>query len=561
MANPSPNPTAAIEPLDVGDSGLSTQTEARWIWTFLIVGLTLRVVRYALRFPLWEDEAMLSANYLDRGYLELLRPLNYLQVVPPLFLWSQLSVIKLLGYTEYTLRLIPFLCGLGSLALFRHVAGRLLRGTALVLAVALFAVSYLMTRYSAEAKPYGCDLLLTLVMLALVIEWLRARETGTRENRWLWWLAALVGPAVGFSFPTVFVAGGLSPLIAYVLWSSRRRGWIPWAVFNGLLVASFAAVMLLSRASVGQSNQNLMQQNWSEAFPPMTQPLRLIVWLVETHAGGMLGYPVGGPNWGSTLSMLLALVGVVVLVRRRSGLVFAMLVAPLALNFVAAAMHRFPYGGHARMTLFLAPAFCILIALGIAGLLALARPRRSSNPQSPIPNPPLLPAALALLLLLGTGSLLRDLTHPYKSGTVQRARDFARWFWFNMSQEGELVCFETDLKQCLSTRSNTGWSSLYFCNQRIYSPRHARGFPPQFARISADWPLRCAVYRSPREEHESPPPDPKVVEHWLEQMQLQYRLVSRDAYPFPAYDKADPRTQEAGVDHLEIYTFVPKGRN
>ena len=153
-------------------------------------GLVLRLTRYLLRFPLWEDEAGLSANLLDRGYGGLLQPLHYLQVAPPLFLWGQLTLVKLLGFNEYSLRLLPFLCGVGSLLLFRHVAGRLLQGTALVLAVGLFAVSSRITWYSAEAKPYGCDL---LVAASPCSPW-RSSGCGGRTRRggsgtWPRWLA------------------------------------------------------------------------------------------------------------------------------------------------------------------------------------------------------------------------------------------------------------------------------------------------------------------------------------------------------------------------------------
>jgi hypothetical protein len=56
---------------------LVARRQTQWIWALLAIGLAARLVRYLLRFPLWEDEAMLSANYLDRGYMELLQPLNY----------------------------------------------------------------------------------------------------------------------------------------------------------------------------------------------------------------------------------------------------------------------------------------------------------------------------------------------------------------------------------------------------------------------------------------------------------------------------------------------------
>ena len=235
-----------------------------------------------------------------------------------------------------------------------------------------------------------------LALLALTIEWLRRPD----ETRWLWCLAVLVAPAVGYSFPAIFMAGGVSLVIAWVMVAGTLRvpsalssaladdtgtvpatladgtgtvpatSWLPWIVYNVLLVASFAAVLVVSKDSVGATNQQAMEDtHWANTFPPLAQPRKLPLWLLETHAGAMLGYPVGGPNWGSTFSLLCVIAGVAALVRRRQGLLLGLLLAPLGLNFIAAALHRFPYGGHARMTLFLAPAFCTLIAVGLTAAL------------------------------------------------------------------------------------------------------------------------------------------------------------------------------------------------
>ncbi len=567
---------------------LSAQAQRRWLLALMVVGVVLRLTRYLLRFPLWEDEAMLSANLLDRGYGGLLQPLHYCQVAPTLFLWGQLTLVKLLGFNEYTLRLIPFVCGLGSLLLFRHVAGRMLQGTALVLSVGLFAVAYPMTRYAAEAKPYGCDLLLALAMLALTIEWLRQPH----QTRWLWYLAGLVGPAVGYSFPAIFMAGGVSLVIAWVMIANthrphplslsgvpaqrvRARGALAWIVYNVILVASFAAVLIVSKHAVGETNQQTMEEtHWANTFPPVGQPLKLPLWLLETHAGAMLGYPVGGPNWGSSFSLLCVIAGVAALVRRRQWLLLGLLLAPLGLNFVAAVLHRFPYGGHARMTLFLAPAFCTLIAVGLTVGLAWLEGHRRRVPSLVVPHGTMSATAvrltsrawkwngctivLALLALLGAGSWLRDVTQPYKSGTTLRAREFAQWFWFEMAHQSELVSCETDLKTDLSPgKLNCGWSSLYFCNQRIYSPRHARGAKPDLDHVSVERPLRCVLYRSPKEEQESPSPDPQTRQRWLEKMQADYDLVAHDTYPFAAYDKSDRR--QISDDYVEVFKFVPKG--
>ena len=53
--------------------------------------MLLRIARYTMNFPLWWDEAFVAVNLIRRGYLELLRPLDYGQVCPILFLWSELN--------------------------------------------------------------------------------------------------------------------------------------------------------------------------------------------------------------------------------------------------------------------------------------------------------------------------------------------------------------------------------------------------------------------------------------------------------------------------------------
>lgn len=139
----------------------------RWIAAFLVLGLVARSVRYFLRFPLWEDESFLAANFIGRGFREIWQPLDQHQVAPPLFLWVELALVRALGFTELTLRLFAFVSSVASLFLFRFFAARWLSGLALVVAVGTFAVSYPAVRYAAEAKPYNPDALVSLTLLAL----------------------------------------------------------------------------------------------------------------------------------------------------------------------------------------------------------------------------------------------------------------------------------------------------------------------------------------------------------------------------------------------------------
>ena len=521
-----------------------------------------RVVRYALRFPLWEDECFLSANFLQRGYLDLAGPLDYFQVCPLGFLWVQLTVVKLLGFSEYALRLIPLLAGLSSLFLFRHLAGRFLKGTALVLAVALFSVAYPCIRYSAEAKQYGMELLVSLVLLTLVVEWWRRPE----RTRWLWALVAFTPVAVWLSYSAVFVCGAIGPFVAWILLRSRTsttsrlyspkahglrpvgfscRGWLPWLVFNLTVAGAFAALYFVSAQHQGAKSLEGMQRAWAGGFPPAGEPLKLPGWLLETHTSDLLAYPVGGRNGASTATFLLCLAGIVVLALRRRWAVLGLWLGPLALSLAAAALRRYPYGQMTKFQLFAAPVFCMLAGLGAAVLVLRPIGGRKVRPVA-------VRIGLLLLAAIGVGSIGRDFLIPAKSASVMRARDFARWFWFTADYDGEVACLKTDLGETFSPLTfEWGLSAVYLCNQRIYSPRHARGEPVAWERISAERPLRCVEYRGG-----GFPYDEAARDRWLQRMQSRYVPVGRERYPFAQVRDKNQVTRD--LDYVEVYKFVPR---
>jgi hypothetical protein len=157
------------------------------------------------------------------------------------------------------------------------------------------------------------------------------------------------------------------------------------------------------------------------------------------------------------------------------------------------------------------------------------------------------------VLLAGVGSVtsIRDFLKPYKETCWQRNRDFARWFWTDKAIDAELVCVTTDLKQPVSsTPGGDDLASIYFCNQRIYSPRHARCLPPKLEQVSRDHPLRCVRFRlaatNSKEEAD--------FQQWLCLMEAQYCLVAREKYPVTFFVH---ERELQYVDQVEMYEFVP----
>ena len=524
---------------------------------FVILGLLIRIVRYLLCFPLWPDESFLAVGFLKSSYGDLLGALPYHQVAPLLFLWTELAIVKILGFSEYSLRLFPFLCSIGSLFLFYYLARRLLKGAPLLLAVAIFAVSYYHIRHGAEIKPYATDVVVSLVLLTLAVEW----WLNPARTRWLWLLSTAAPFAVGLSFPAVFIAGGISLGILKAVWERKSPGTtVAYLVFNLSLAAAFLLIYAVSTGPQytteswlsGQARRDVPGKKpgqegvWAGCFPPLKNPWKLMVWLLKAHTGRLYAYPNGGNNGGSIITFVCFVAGGAVLFRQNRKVLLWTLLAPMFLTFIAAALHRYPYGHSTRFNLYLAPIICLLSGLGMARLIALIR---SEKIRSRV-----FAAAVVLSALAGAAMILLDLVHPYKEVEDKRSRDFARRFWIEKGQDGELACVFTDLgKNFYPKLFEWGNSARYLCHQRIYSPLHRPGpRSPSRALISADRPLRCVVFSIPESLFPFARRDEKAWQAWMAEMEARYQLVDQEKHEVNSMRKGQHET-------YEVYDFVPRG--
>jgi len=388
--------------------GRGRSTLANWGLLLVFAALAWRAVRYALVFPMWGDEGMLAVNFYDRTFLGLLDTLDYGQVAPPGFLWLELGASRLFGFTEPALRLVPFLAGAASVVLFWKLSRKLLDHRSALLSMAVFAASFYPTRYAAEVKPYSLDLLLALVIL--LAAWAlheRPRATG----RWVAF-GALAAASAWLSYPSIFVSGGACLwLLADGSGAAGHRQWGRILAVGSVILASFLAMYLL--AGSGQ-RAAAPASYWSAGFPPMSEPWKIPLWALDVHTGMMLAYPNGGHSGGSTVSFLLAVAGGAVLWRTRRAALL-LLLSPLPLMFLAAALQKYPYGASARVAQHLAPAACLLIGTGIVCVLRKVLGARRTVRAIPITVLPLLVVVIA--------GIARDAVRPYHSQADVIVRD------------------------------------------------------------------------------------------------------------------------------------------
>src|SRR5262249_43768467 len=145
----------------------------------------------------------LKINLVGKGILDFSEPLTNDQLAPLGFLIVQRTIVKVLGDSNFALRLLPLASGLAALFLFARLTRRILPRRPALVALVLFAFSDDQIYYASEMKPYSLDLVLGL---AITLAALDALEKPVSRDRFaLVALLAVVAPWCSFSSAFIVV--------------------------------------------------------------------------------------------------------------------------------------------------------------------------------------------------------------------------------------------------------------------------------------------------------------------------------------------------------------------
>jgi hypothetical protein len=323
---------------------------------FLVLGFLLRLEQYLFNRSLWFDEAGLARNILARGPLALMRPLDYGQGAPILFLFLVKGTTSIFGSSEYALRLIPFIMGIIGLLLFYQTARLYLDRLYVPLAVFIFAFCYELVYYSAELKQYSTDVAVALLLYYLFLRLLSRSESQKMEPG----LLGLAGCAALFlSHPAVFVLAGIA--CATLVLAARRQlrlslRTLSFCLVSWLVCVAVNYVLFIKPLSASQDLHNY----WEEGFLPVPSNLHSIaVWL---HAAlSYFRYLGFYSHWPYFIALLAAWAAVTELIKDKP--VTLPLLLLLLFAVVASVLKLYPFSE--RLILFLAPAVILLAAKGV----------------------------------------------------------------------------------------------------------------------------------------------------------------------------------------------------
>lgn len=325
----------------------------------IFVGIALRLIAYAVHRSFWEDEFSIALNLRLRGFLGLLRPLDYEQTMPIPMLWALKSLISLFGTSEYVFRVLPLLAGCFLLPALWFCLRRFFGASVAIVAVALAAVYYPLVYYSQETKQYSLDVLVTVGLL-----WFGLKVFEPNHKPEWGSLTAFGCLAVVLSQPSVFLLGSIG---AAAVCDKRFRLSSRWRVQSmaagAAWVAMFATMYWAFYRPV--SHSSFMQAFWAPGFLNRGPGFgtRLTAGLRHALAGYWLDIPL-------VLLAALFIYGLWAIFRKNGRTALTLTAGPFLFVFAAASFRLYPLGD--RLLLFTLPLLFCVYAAGITGLANFA---------------------------------------------------------------------------------------------------------------------------------------------------------------------------------------------
>ncbi|OKH25095.1 hypothetical protein NIES1031_14745 [Chroogloeocystis siderophila 5.2 s.c.1] len=325
-------------------------------WTIISFGILVRSVQYLYNRSLWNDEAALALNILNRSYVELLEPLDYDQGAPIGFLFIEKLATQLFGDSEYSLRLFPFLSAIISLFLFYRLAQRCLQPSTVWIALALFSSLHIIVYYATEVKQYSSDVAIAILSSLLFIDLSRVRLNPTQVITY----SVLGATLIWFSHPIVFVLAGIA-LSQLVLALIGQRVTTILKLLIIYLVWAISFCILYTVTLQDLANQTDLFNSW-ESRGTFPNSIGDFSWFLTTF-WEFFHKPLGFPDVFLGVTVFTFFLGCVSLIKTNSKLLL-ILVSPVIITFFAAYLKIYPFDG--RLVLFLTPFFILLISEGVA---------------------------------------------------------------------------------------------------------------------------------------------------------------------------------------------------
>jgi hypothetical protein len=327
------------------------------------VGVGARLLHFVRNDSLMMDECSLCRNVQYRGFRDFARPLDHDQAAPLGFLILEKAVVTAVGMDDRSVRIVPLICGLTTIPLALITALVIFNPSfnpcAAILVIGLTCLNWAIIDYSAVAKQYTLESVITFLMLWVLAASVGARSassTSTRARSLL-----VLSPAlVWFSYGAVFVTAAIgATLIARALVLRRHeavRTAILFSLSAAIQMSAFYALSIRPAATNGR-----LLGFWFDGAPaPSTPRLAAIwLWIAFIRICQILMHLYGSTILlGIALVLFAAFTGIAIQAARRLDWFWIAIIVSVLLCMAASAMHRYPFQD--RLIIFLVPVLILI---------------------------------------------------------------------------------------------------------------------------------------------------------------------------------------------------------
>jgi len=320
-----------------------------------IIGIILRLKQYLANRSLWLDESALAINIKEKGFHELLQPLEFNQAAPVGFLYLEKLSSIIGGVNEFSLRFFPLLSGLLILPVSFLLYKKLMGKTAALIGLWLIAISWPLIYYSSEVKQYSFDVLATV---SLIYSYLVYSDFNNRKKAFI--VLGTIGIIwVWLSNISIIILVSIAIIESIQIFRLKDRTRLLY--FSGIVLlwaVSFSIYFILFIYQ--HPSANAMENYWAAFFAPINSLHDFTNWFKDEIFNLFSSFLWYGPHANK---VILALgFGIALSIFQRKSLLIY--IVPILITIVLSVLKKYPF--HDRLILFLLPFFFGFIAYGIS---------------------------------------------------------------------------------------------------------------------------------------------------------------------------------------------------
>ena len=323
------------------------------------IGIILPLIQFIYNRSLCGDEVWLSLNIINRNHYELLKPLDYAQSAPILFLQIEKIFSELIPNSEFGLKTFPFICHLLSLFLFNRIIKIVFKNfSTIIFALSLFIFNMTIIIYSNEVKQYMTDILIVMTVYYLIL-----KNYNNDNNKYTFLI--IVGAISIFlsnAAPIILFTTGIYLIHDYYTHKTKKIKNLVY-VFAVWAISFFLYYFLFIHYN---PTKNIMIDIWEGSFIA-NNPFDIAFYKFLLQKGSSLLlflFPFGG--LGEWL-IILMLTGIISLIKKRRTDIIILTITPIVLTFILSSFKLYPIVP--RILLFFVPILIIIFSFGFDYLI------------------------------------------------------------------------------------------------------------------------------------------------------------------------------------------------